>query len=375
MYQNELYHHGIKGQKWGVRRYQNKQGGYLPGAEGRYYTPVGRKRSANTVGGSGNSSRPNKVNRSVKKSTSKDTKSNYDERLKAERREKLKKYAKIGAAAVGVGLVAYGAYKLKSAKVQNSLQYKRNVDTVLKKGTMLSTLSYDADRTKGADMFFATHTKLDQHQYNALFNKPIKEYLYDEAGNVIGSNTVTKFRIKNEVLRDMKVASESSAAKYFSDLISKDEDFRNFVLDPKRMQDHFVDSKYKFKGYREARDALERVRQPDYKATQDDWQKVYRMFNYVIPSDGKKGNLTEAAIAARAGDVKQQRDKLFKALKNNGYGALLDTNDSIYGGFKARSPVIVFNQDDVAFSSAKRTTRLSKIPSSWILAGRRAIGA
>ena len=23
---NELYHHGIKGQKWGVRRFQNKDG-------------------------------------------------------------------------------------------------------------------------------------------------------------------------------------------------------------------------------------------------------------------------------------------------------------------------------------------------------------
>ena len=34
--EQELYHHGIKGQHWGVRRYQNKDGSYKSGAEGRY---------------------------------------------------------------------------------------------------------------------------------------------------------------------------------------------------------------------------------------------------------------------------------------------------------------------------------------------------
>ena len=36
----ELYHHGIKGQKWGRRRYQNKDGSL---------TAEGRKRSADSI--------------------------------------------------------------------------------------------------------------------------------------------------------------------------------------------------------------------------------------------------------------------------------------------------------------------------------------
>lgn len=36
VYENELYHHGIKGQKWGVRRYQNEDGTLTPEGKKRY---------------------------------------------------------------------------------------------------------------------------------------------------------------------------------------------------------------------------------------------------------------------------------------------------------------------------------------------------
>ena len=43
--QGELYHHGIKGQKWGVRRFQNKDGSLTPAGERRYDDSDGVKRN------------------------------------------------------------------------------------------------------------------------------------------------------------------------------------------------------------------------------------------------------------------------------------------------------------------------------------------
>lgn len=253
-------------------------------------------------------------------------------------------------------------------KAGNSIYNKRHFDEVLSaKKTTLSTLSYDQDRTKGTDMFYATHNVLDKHQYNALFNRPIDKTVYDEKGRPIGTGKFMKYRIDNSLKKDIKVASEDSGAEVFRDLFKKDRDFYNFVMDEDRMQSYFVSDKYKFKGYREVRDVLEKMKQGDYTPTADELQVVYRMFNYVIPYDG-------AGDARKGKDVTTQRTKFFNALKEAGYGAVLDTNDAIYGGFKAKSPVIVFDMEQVVPKDVYQTKLIDQKFSDLVLIGRKLLG-
>lgn len=254
-------------------------------------------------------------------------------------------------------------------KAGNSIYNKKHFDEVLKADkTTLSTLSYDKNRTKDTNMFYATHNVLDKHQYNALFNKPIKQPIYDKDGNELGTGMFMKYRINNSLKSDIKVASEDSGADHFMKLFNEDRDFYNFVTDENRMQSYFVDSKYKFKGYRESRDVLEKMRDPEYKPTGDELQTVYRMFNYVIPYDGGGND-------ARGGhDVEVQRTKFFKELKDSGYGAVLDTNDAIYGGFKAKSPVIVFDMEQVVPKDVYRTKMSDQVVSDLVLVGRKTLG-
>ena len=198
-------------------------------------------------------------------------------------------------------------------KSGNSIYNKKHFDEVLNADkTTLSTLSYDKDRTKNTDMFYATHNSLDKHQYNALFNRPIPQPVYDENGKQIGTGAFMKYRIDNSLKTDLKVASEDSGAEVFMNLYRKDRDFYNFVTDKDRMQSYFVKDKYKFKGYREAAAVLERMKDPDYTPSAKDLQTVYWMFNYVIPYDGQGDRW-------KGHDVYVQRTKFFNECKKAGY--------------------------------------------------------
>jgi len=141
MYDYYLYHHGIKGQKWGVRRFQNKDGSL---------TSAGKKHAAEKA----------------------------DSKEKTGLSDKQKKAVKIGAAAAGTALAAYGAYKYAQA----------NPDKI------------DADSRRPEDM-----STQELQQANARA-KALKIYKNNNSSNRletannavnITSNTINKLRQSN----------------------------------------------------------------------------------------------------------------------------------------------------------------------------------
>ena len=247
----------------------------------------------------------------------------------------------------------------KARKAKNSIYNKRHFDGVLKADkTTLRTLSYDKKRTQDSDMFYAATNFFDKKQYDAIFNGPAPKSMVDENGESIGSGIFCKYAIDNKLTGDMKVASEDSGAKIFGNLYQNNRDFYNFVTSDDRLSSYFDKSKFKFKGYREANESLQKAKSGE-PISEDDIKKIYRMFNYSIPYDGR-GN-EKAKL-----DMAKQRAKFFKAAKEAGYGAILDINDGIYGSFKARQPVIVFDMESVIPDKIKRTNITSKAFSTLV---------
>lgn len=94
---NALSHYGIKGQKWGVRRWQNADGTFNEAGKKRYF-------------GNGGGENYKKIKKNNKQVSSISSKTNN--KISDETKEKLKKAAIIGGSVAAVGLAAYGAYKL-----------------------------------------------------------------------------------------------------------------------------------------------------------------------------------------------------------------------------------------------------------------------
>lgn len=246
---------------------------------------------------------------------------------------------------------------MKKTRRKYSEKNQRHFDTTIEKGTTLQTLSYDKNRTNDPnfDYFYAVYNKSDIHQMRALFNEKKPVPIYDDDGNEIGMDKCYKYEIRNEALKDMKIASEDSSVDAFAELYANNRDFYNFVTDPDRMAKYIGGTRDDRDEYDYARKALDKI-QSGEAISKRDLQDVYAYFNYVLPNDGRG----DAKVAR---DIAKQRARFFKALSEKGYSGLLDTNDSLYGEtIVTNAPVIIFDTSSVVLTSAERTK-----PIDWVI--------
>lgn len=290
---NELQHHGIKGQKWGVRRYQ-----YADGT----LTPAGKKRYNDAAG--------NQVSMMMS--------------------QKVK-------------------YVVNSTRT--TITGKQYVDTYLKQGTTFSRIQTSSQFENFA--FYATYKKSDTDKYMGLFGKNLTQRAAAEArraekkANTTGDETdilkakelrdksdnLKIYQVKLESTAKLRVPSDENAAHITANLL-KEKEFKDNVIAS------IQDSKQKMMRptqqvlFKQAENALGK---DPARMTNSEKVAVYKALNLSLV------NHNPQEIAAQ--------NRFYGELKKKGYNALLDYNDREYSSYHAKRPMIVFDVDSVRLQS------------------------
>lgn len=193
MQEYEIYHHGIKGQKWGVRRYQYADGSLTPAGQKRY-------NHSNT------SSMADRVSRMMSTKVT---------------------------------------YAINNARTQ--ITGKQYVDTYLKKGTTFSRIQTSKDFENFA--FYATYKKSDSDKYMGLFGKNLTSRANavakqaEKVANASGSekdlitakelrdksNSMKVYQLKIDATKKLKIPSDENAGDITAKLL-KEKDFKDNVI-------------------------------------------------------------------------------------------------------------------------------------------------
>ncbi len=295
----ELYHHGIKGQKWGVRRYQFADGSY---------TPAGKKRYQNNQ--------------------------NNTERIASLMSMKVSELTN-------------------TAKTQ--ITGRQYVDTYLKKGTTFSRIQTSKDFENFA--FYATYKKHDIDEYMGLFGKNLTSRANTEAkraekqANASGSDAdlaiakqlrsksdnMKVYQLKIDATKKLKIPSDENAGHITANLL-REPDFKKNVVAS------IEDSKEKMRRptqqvlFKQAQNALNK---DPSTLSKSEKVAIYKALNLSLT------NHNPQEIAAQ--------NRFYSELKKKGYNALLDYNDKEYSSYHAKRPMIVFDTDSVRLQSVTET--------------------
>lgn len=320
--EDELYHFGVKGMKWGVRKYQNEDGSL---------TSLGKKRDkmlSDRKTAKKHSTTSNMVKAEYSRREFEDAKTRLkleNQKKKSKRQQDLeKKYIDQGFAKDEAEIKAYNRAKTETIlKVAGGIalasaaayvaykHYDKVTDRVFEKGSEIGRLTNNGSEPTNR-AFYGFVNKHDKDRYEGLY------------GKTLGANGPV-YRKAMRAAGDINVASPESARKVLKNMFDTD--------------------KQSFDVFKKNIDAMASVVPPTTKQG-----KLWRKAKQELDS-GKIGDNTYKAfnttLVLHTKEQQPINDKFYSAMKKAGYGAIRDVNDKENSGYFAKNPLIVFDTDKI----------------------------
>lgn len=306
MYYGELYHHGIKGMKWGVRRFEDESGKLTPAGKKRYgEMKVKRKSNPEPTAKKKSNRQLALENRYIK-----DGMSREDAEAVAAKRAKAEKFVAIAGVTTVAALTAYGVYKHRKYTKDVILDMDDRLQTM-----MSLTEGSKVENPNAARASYATFKKGDKKTYENLFG--------DMLDLRPGETTKVEWAPNSKI----KIASHKSAKEVFDELYKSDSSFKSLV-------DRNADIQSRHWGSRKLNRMYERAIKSSAKNSAGSAKiskSVYDAFNISLVNES-------------ASYKKEAVEKFYNALKDKGFQGVQDINDQKYSNvIRSKMPVILFD--------------------------------